>query len=616
MKRIPVYTLLILLASCSSTVKKQQPSNSAGASADTVIQDEISFNKEKECFFGDLHLHSSFSADAFALGTTITPDDAHDWAEGKTLEYFGKKIQRKAPLDFLALTDHAEYLGVIPEAAKKDGQMAGTDWNRSLNDPDPKSKLALFRSLIQMAAANKRIPEFEKPELLRSVWQRYAAVAEAHNKPGKFTSFIAFEWTSAPGNQNLHRCVIFKDKGPILPFTSLDSQDPEELWNYLDNQRSNGLEVVAIPHNGNISNGLMFDTEKTYAGAPITKAYAERRTANEPLFEMAQEKGSSETHPLLSPSDEFADFETYNFMLGSYTIAKFRKGSYVRQAYGTGQQLEEKIGANPFKFGIEGGTDNHAGMSSTEEFNYQGGNGRVTSHASVSNTGDGTPIYNSPGGLTGVWAESNTRASIFEAFKRKETFGTSGGRIKVRFFAGWNYEQDLYKKEGWIKEAYANGVAMGSDLPAGKSGQKPVLLIQAIKDPESGNLDRVQVIKITTKGGRSTEQVIDVLWSGDRIKDPKTGKVPSVGNTVDLKTATYQNTIGVAALTGTWTDNDFDPTARVCYYIRVIEIPTPRWSTYWSAETNQGLNPKMPAIIRERAWTSPIWYTPAKQISR
>jgi len=571
-------------------------------------------NPERNAYFGDLHLHSSYSADAFALGTRLDPDTAHKWAKGEEVEYLGQKIRRKAALDFLALTDHAEYLGVIPEAADPKGVLAGSSWTAALNNPDPAARFALFRKLVAMADANERIEEFEKPELLLSLWKRYSAVADAHNAPGKFTAFVAYEWTSAPGNQNLHRCVIFKGKGPQLPFSSLDSLDPEALWTYLEKQRELGLDVIAIPHNGNISNGLMFDGEKTNAGAPITRAYAERRMRNEPLFEIVQEKGSSDTHPSLSPRDEFADFETYTMLLGQGPPAKIAKGSYLRQAYGVGQQISERIGVNPFKYGIEAGTDNHAGMSSTEEFNFQGPNGRITDRAAaIQAVSDGTPVFNSPGGLTGVWAEQNTRDALFSALQRKETYGTSGVRMKLRFFGGWDFDAALLKQQDWVKQAYQRGVPMGGDLPARGQAKAPTFVVHAVKDPDSGNLDRIQIVKVSTKAGKSTERVVDVVWSGERKPDPKTGKLPAVGSTVDLAKASYTNTIGATELMGTWTDKDFDPAAQVTYYARALEIPTPRWSTRWAVEVKLPPNPKVPTTLQERAWSSPIWYAPERK---
>jgi hypothetical protein len=606
----------LLLAGIIAGCSRQEAAPPAAATpAPAAVPAVPPPNPERNAYFGDLHLHSGYSADAFALGTRLTPEDAFNWARGKPLEYGGRTIQRKAPLDFLALTDHAEYLGVIPEAADPNGLYAGSEWTRALNDPDPAARFALFRKLVGLADANVRLPEFEKPELLRSLWQRYAAEADRQNEPGTFTAFVAFEWTSAPGNQNLHRCVIFRGKGPEMPFTSLDSQDPEALWTYLEAQRRAGLQVVAIPHNGNISNGLMFDAAKTYAGAPITRAYAERRMANEPLFEIVQEKGSSDTHPTLSPDDEFAAFEIYPFLLGQKGVAKFARGSYLRQAYGVGQEIAEQIGVNPFKYGIEAGTDNHAGMSSTEEFNFQGPNGNsIDRRAAIQQVTEGTPVYNSPGGLTGIWAEQNTRESLYDALVRRETFGTSGGRIRVRLFASFDYPADLTTRDAWVREAYATGVPMGGDLPGTAGGRKPTFAIHAVKDPDSGNLDRVQMIKVSTKRGRSSEHVIDVLWSGDRAVDRRTGKLPAVGSTLDLANATYTNDIGAIELHGTWTDDAFDPEAQATYYVRVLEIPTPRWTTHWSVETGQPLNPKVPAMLQERAWSSPIWYVPVAQV--
>ena len=408
------------------------------------------------------------------------------------------------------------------------------------------------------------------------------------------------------------------DKVPVVPFSSFDSQDPEDLWTYLENARKTGSDVLAVPHNGNVSNGLMFDT-KTFTGKPLTKEYAGRRMTNEPLTEINQGKGQSETHPSLSPNDEFANFELFEMLLGSTTRGKMKTGSYVRQAYGVGQEQQEKIGANPFKFGLEGGTDYHSGISSSEENNYPGSHGtqdmleknfKAILSSSESVAGE-PPTKLSAAGLTGVWAESNTRDAIFDALKRKECFGTSGNRTKVRLFGGWNYSGDLLKQGDWVKQAYAAGVPMGADLVPANGTAKPKFLVQAVKDPNAGNLDRIQIIKVTTRNGKSIEKIFDVAWSGDRKKDGK-GKLSPVGNTVDVKSATYTNSIGSAELSGYWEDTEFDPQAYTTYYARVLEIPTPRWSTYLAAKHNMEVNKSVPASIQERAWTSPIWYTPVK----
>lgn len=387
------------------------------------------------------------------------------------------------------------------------------------------------------------------------------------------------------------------------------------LWRYLEQQRKLGLDVIAVPHNGNVSNGLMFSS-KDMSGKPLTQDYAERRMANEPLAEIIQGKGQSDTSPPLSPNDEFADFEMFRYLIGTDVKAKSATGSYLRQAYGVGQELQAKLGVNPFKYGIEAGTDFHSGITSTEPSNYPGSHGNQDSDlktvitATTSVSGE-PPTGIGSGGLTGVWAEENTRESIFAAFKRKETFGTSGTRIKVRMFAGWNYPKEMTQRADWVKAAYDGGVPMGGDLTPQAAGTAPTFVVHALEDPNSGNLDRVQIIKIWTKNGKSQEKVYDVAWSGDR-KAAKTGKVPAVGNTVDVKAAAYTNSIGSPELIGEWTDPSFDPKAYATYYARVLEIPTPRWSTYWASKLNLPPNPTVAAAVQQRAWTSPIWYTPAK----
>ena len=384
---------------------------------------------------------------------------------GESVNYMGTMVHRNAPLDFLAVTDHAEYLGVFVNAVDPNGPFANTPYYKKFTNTNPDTSAALFQEIGGGIVKNKPNPDFVTESLKKSNWQLIIDAADKYNKPGKFTTFIGYEWTSAPfkageGAQNLHRCVIFKgDKVPATPFSAFDSQDPEDLWTYLENARKNGDDVIAVPHNGNASNGLMFDT-KTFSGKPITKEYAERRIENEPLVEIAQGKGQSDTHPELSPNDEFADFEMWHTLVGSPFISKFKTGSYVRQAYGVGQEFYEKIGANPFKYGIEAGTDFHSGVSSTEENNYVGSHGnqddvvhnfKQVLTATGSTGGEPLSVI-SASGLTGVWAEENTRESIFDALKRKECFGTSGNRIQVRMFASWNYAADLIKQNDWVKD--------------------------------------------------------------------------------------------------------------------------------------------------------------------
>jgi hypothetical protein len=609
---------LILSLSACSTNKSETPATSQQKDPSQPMQSaeaRPARNPLKNAYFGDLHLHSGYSMDAFAFGTRTTPEDSYKYAMGETVEYMGKPQRRMAPLDFLAVTDHAEYLGVVRDTIDPNGPFAKSEWYTMMTNPDPAISANAFRKLIGSTIVNKPLPEFNDPKLLRSAWEKYTAISDKYYKPGKFTTFVGFEWTSAPQFQNLHRCVIFADKGPAMPYTAFDSLDPEDLWRYLEAQRKLGLDVIAVPHNGNASNGLMFST-KDMSGRPITRDYAERRMANEPLAEIIQAKGQTDTSPALSPTDEFANFEMWLYLIGSDKKANSATGSYLRQAYGVGQEQQAKLGVNPFKYGIEAGTDFHSGITSTEAGNFPGSHGNQDSDpktviTATTSVGGEPPTALSSGGLTGVWAEENTRESIFAAFKRKETFGTSGTRVKVRMFAGWNYPKDLTKQADWVKAAYDGGVPMGGDLSVSSGTAAPTFAVHAIKDPNSGNLDRVQIIKISTKNGKSKENVYDVVWSGDRKADPKTRKVPAVGNTVDVKTATYTNSIGATELIGEWMDPSFDPKAHATYYARVLEIPTPRWSTYWAAKLNLPPNPNVAATVQQRAWTSPVWYTPA-----
>jgi Protein of unknown function (DUF3604) len=609
-------SLLLALAACSKSNSVQPAATQSQTQATKPTEARPPRNPLKNAYFGDLHLHSGYSMDAFAFGTRTTPEDSYKYAMGETVEYMGKPQKRIAPLDFLAVTDHAEYLGVVRDTIDPNGPFAKSEWYAIMTNPDPAVSATAFRKLIGSTITNKSLPEFNDPKLLRSAWEKYSAISDKYYNPGTFTTFIGFEWTSAPQFQNLHRCVIFADKGPAMTYTAFDSLDPEDLWRYLEAQRKHGLDVIAVPHNGNASNGLMFST-RDMSGKPITRDYAERRMANEPLAEIIQAKGQTDTSPVLSPTDEFANFEMWLYLIGSDKKANSATGSYLRQAYGVGQEQQAKLGVNPFKYGIEAGTDFHSGISSTEANNFPGSHGNQdndpkTVITATTSVGGEPPTALSSGGLTGVWAEENTRESIFSALKRKETFGTSGTRIKFRMCAGWSYPKDMTKQADWVKAAYAGGVPQGGDLTPQAGAVAPTLVVHAIKDPNGGNLDRIQIIKISTKNGKSKESVYDVVWSGDRKPDPKTSKVSAVGNTVDIKAATYTNSIGATELIGQWTDPAFDPQAYTTYYARVLEIPTPRWSTYWAAKLSLPPNPNVAATVQQRAWTSPIWYTPAK----
>ncbi|MCL7991142.1 MAG: DUF3604 domain-containing protein, partial [marine benthic group bacterium] len=428
---------------------------------------------------------------------------------------------------------------------------------------------------------------------------------------------VAFEWTSIPFNQNLHRNVFFRDDGPEGTFSAFDSDKPEDLWTYLDVQKNAGHDNFAIPHNGNLSNGLMF-APRNSEGLPIDEAYAERRAEHEVATEMVQTKGSSDTHPALSPNDEFAAFNVeYRSLIGTSPPVRGQiEYGYVRQALINGVGYQEFLGVNPFKLGIVAGADAHTAFSDNEEFNYTG------VHAGTDDTPEkrlagaqqtaGEPALNfgSPG-ATGVWADENTREGIFDGIRRKETTGSTGPLIRVRVFGGWDFADGDLAAADWVSRAYDRGVPMGGDLPP-KPAQAtaPSFMVWSMKDPESGNLDRVQIIKGWYRGGYPYEKVYDVAWSDQREPDPVTGKLPPVGNTVDVPNATYTNNIGEAQLSAVWTDPDFDPSLHAVYYVRVIEIPTPRWSTYDAARNDLPLPTTVPATIQERAWSSPIWYTP------
>lgn len=576
-------------------------------------------NPLRNVYFGEQHLHSEMSPDAYAVGTRQKPDDAYRYAMGETitLSTTGEKIKKGTPYDFVGLTDHAEYLGVFPSFSDPKNPLSKTDIAKLTQSKNIDDKNKGASMVIQTLTSGKPIPAFVNGKIIRSNWQRQVDIANKYYKPGKFTTFIAFEWTSIPNSQNLHRNVYFRgDKGPAVPFSAFDSVDPEDLWTYLEIQRMQGLDVLAIPHNGNVSNGLMY-SPYNYRGDPIDERYAKRRALNEPLTEIIQTKGSSDTHPLLSPNDEFADFELFPNLIGTPTISKIKHG-YIRQALTDGLIHEKKLGTNPFKFGIVSGADVHSGYSGNEEWNWHGAHGAADDtpkkrlNPKPNASGESGTIVGSAG-TTAIWAEENTRGALFDAMKRKETYGTSGTLIRLRFFGSWDYADNLTDEKDFVKKAYASGVPMGGDLPMNIGKAKaPTFAVWALKDPQSGNLDRIQIIKGWVENGISQEKIYDVALSDNRTVDPKTGYVPSVGNTVNIKDASYTNDIGDSQLATIWTDPDFDLNIRAVYYVRVLEIPTPRWSTYDAKKLGISPSKAVSATIQERAWSSPIWYTPAK----
>ncbi|MEA3413659.1 MAG: DUF3604 domain-containing protein [Pseudomonadota bacterium] len=580
-------------------------------------------NPLKNVYFGEQHVHTVNSPDAFAFGTRNTPDDAYRFCKGEAIKMVttGKMVQKKTPYDWCAVTDHAEYMGVMPLLLEKDNPLRDTDIGRNIASGDPKKGEEAFQKIITSAADNVPISYMADPRVMLSIWEEQKKVTNKHNEPGRFTTLIAFEWTSIPNYQNLHHNVFFRDdKGPDTQFSSFDSVKREDLWTYQEIQRVMGHENFSIPHNSNVSNGLMFPPRTSY-GTQITREWAERSAANTVAVEMAQTKGTSETILALSPTDDFADFETYyHDLLGSGGVVGKIDGSYVRQGLITGIGLQEMLGANPYRFGIVAGGDSHNAAQANEEFNYFGvhGNTDKTPQVRLGSTGSvaGEParFFSTPA-TTAVWAPENTREAIFDGIKAKETYGTSGTFIRLRFFGGWDYPDNLTRGKNFVETAYKTGVPMGGDLLKKPGGAKaPTFAVWALKDPESGNLDRIQIVKGWFDRGYAFEKVHDVAWSDKRKPDEKTGSLPPVGNTVDIRKATYTNDIGDTQLSAVWTDPDFDPVQHAVYYARVIEIPTPRWTTFDARAL--GIEPPadVAPTIQERAWSSPIWYTPDAEL--
>ena len=583
-------------------------------------------NPLNNVYFGEQHLHTANSPDAFSFGTRNLPDDSYRYCKGEAVKKStgGEMVQRITPYDWCAVTDHAVFMGMFPLMLDDKNSLSKTPIGKLINagdkTHDAKKGEQAFEMIFESVSSGGTIPYLMDKKVMRSAWDEQKAAANRHNDPGKFTTLIAFEWTSVPYNQNLHHNVFFRDdKGPDTVFSSLDSVRREDLWTYQEVQRAMGHENFSIPHNSNLSNSLMF-SPRTSSGIPIDKHWAERSQRNSVAVEIAQTKGTSETHPALSPDDDFAGFETsFKHLIGTSgeVVSKLDHG-YVRQALTDGVGFQEMLGANPWKLGIVAGADSHTAFSVNEENNYTGSSGHLDSTPAI-RLNNVMMVSGEPGlkwstsGTTAVWAPENTRTAIFDGIKRKETYGTSGTLIRLRFFGGWGYAKDLVSQQDFVKKAYANGVPMGGDLPK-KASKAPTFAVWALKDPQSGNLDRIQIIKGWYENGQPREQVYDVAWSDGRKMDTKTGKLPPVGNTVDINKATYENTIGDTQLSAVWTDPDFDPSLHAVYYVRAIEIPTPRWTTYDAAKLGVAPPKSVPATLQERAWSSPIWYTPAAEL--
>jgi hypothetical protein len=591
-----------------------------------------------QVFFGDTHHHTANSGDAFMNGDRLGPEEAYRFARGEeVVSSTGVRVMLSRPMDFLVISDHAEGLGIMYEVFNGNPVMMADEtlarWNEMMKAGGDEAAKA--QNELVSAQAQGTLPEpVTNPEVSgpvqKTVWEAYTETAERFNEPGRFTAMIGYEWTSVPGGNNLHRNVLFRDNkdkaDQIIPYNAWQSEDPEKLWEWMASyEQQTGGRALAIPHNGNLSNARMFE-EVDFAGNALTRDYAERRTRWERLQEVMQTKGNSEAHPTLSPNDEFADFGIAGWEYGNLTMEgepespEMRPHMYLRDGLMNGLRLETELGANPFKFGMIGGTDVHNSLTAIEEDNFMGKHVIQEPHPErwehVSKQGFGKTRYTwhyTAAGYAAVWASENTREALWDAMWRRETYATSGTRMIVRFFGGWEFEPGDAATSYVAGAGYDKGVPMGTDLPAaGEQGKAPTFLVAAMKDPLSGNLDRIQIIKgWLDADGETHERIYDVAWGdADRRRPGANGKLPPVGDTVDVARATWTNTIGDPDLAAVWRDPDFDPTEPAFYYARVIEIPTPRWTAYDALRFGIEMSPEVPMKHQERAWTSPIWYTP------
>jgi len=582
-------------------------------------------------YFGDTHVHTSFSTDAGMFGTRLGPEEAYRFALGEEVtSSTGVRARLQRPLDFLVVADHAENLGLAPMIEESNPELLRNKWGRMIHDLVKSGDGGGAYAVWGEAMLIRQDPLKGSEAITRTMWERITTAAEKFNQPGKFTAFIGFEWTSTPDGDNLHRNVIFRGgkakADRILPISQYDTTDPEELWQWMSvAEKTTGSRLLAIPHNGNLSSGLMFDDITLTTKKPLDRDYAERRMRWEPLYEVTQMKGDGEAHPALSPNDEFADFETWDkgsFGVTVHTPAMLPR-EYAREALKRGLQYEQKLGVNPFKFGMIGSSDSHTALATTTEDNFFGKisplepsanpdrfneviTGRFNTDPKMQNLAWAT----SASGLAAVWATDNTRAALWDAMSRKEVYATTGTRLMVRIFAGYDFVADDVQRHDFAKYGYQKGVPMGGDLSAAPAGKSPAFVIRALRDADGANLDRIQVVKgwMDAKG-ELQEKVYDVAWSGDR-QPGADGKLPPVGNTVNVPDASYTNTIGDPMLLAYWRDPAFDPKERAFYYVRVIEIPTPRWTTYDAKIFKVKLPEGAPTSIQDRSYTSPIWYTP------
>jgi hypothetical protein len=582
--------------------------------------------------WGDTHLHTDISMDAGAFGNRLGLDEAYRFARGEeVVTSSGIRARLSRPLDWLVIADHSDNMGFFPDL--------NSGAPHILSDPTGKDWYDRIQAGEGVGVALELIGKFSQgdfPEALvytpdsspyKAAWAKTVKAAERYNDPGRFTAFIGYEWTSLVKGNNMHRVVVYRDDGDkggqMVPFTTMEpfgSVNPRDLWNWLEEyETKTGGDVLAIAHNGNLANGIMFPMTAQYDGRKLDDEYVQARAKWEPLYEATQIKGDGEAHPFLSPNDEFADYETWD--IGNLDVSEAKTdemlaGEYAREALKRGLAIEERLGTNPYKFGMIGSTDSHTSLAAVEEDNFFGKHSgaepnpeRMVHEFMRSESGVIMGWQQVASGLAAVWATENTREAIFDAMARKETFATTGSRMMVRFFGGWEFDDADLNTRQPVFAGYAKGVPMGGDLTAAPGGKAPTFMAYAVRDPIGANLDRIQIVKGWKDGKELKEKVYDVAWSGDRKPGPD-GKLPAVGNTVDAATASWTNTIGAPELGAVWTDPDFDPEQRAFYYVRVLEIPTPRWSTYDAFRFGVDIPEGAPVSTQERAYTSPIWYTP------
>ena len=624
-----IYMIAGVLAAASHSATAQDAPPPSEKKVEYSPYPEKSF--PNNVYFGDTHLHTSYSTDAGMVGNIRGPEDAYRLARGETItSSFGLQVKLRRPLDFLVISDHAENFGLAPAIAESDPELLKNTWGKAIHDA-VKAKKPTKAFDMWIKQVNLKEDKLAGSGMSKSYWQKSNEVSEEYNEPGLFTAMIGYEWTSMPNGRNLHRNVLFRDNmdktSQVVPMSSYDSVDPEDLWTWMEAyEKKTGGKALAIPHNGNISNGTMFDDITLTSKKPIDNDYAQRRMRWEPLYEVTQIKGDGEAHPALSPNDEFADFYTWDTgTLGpDTTTPEMWPRDYAREALKRGLVYEEKLGTNPFKFGMIGSTDSHTSIVSTDEDNFFGKVSLTEPSANPhyrldeviiarTNPDPSKRIYHwqaAASGLAAVWSRENNREALWDSMARKEVYATTGTRLRVRVFAGWDYVESDLARSDFAEYGYENGVPMGGDLKAAAAAQAPTLMVRAVRDPDGANLDRVQIIKgWVDSDGETQEKVYDIAVSDDR-KPGANGKYPAVGNTVNLEEVTYTNSIGEAFLQAYWKDPDFDPQQRAFYYARVIEIPTPNWLAFDAKVFGAKLPEGAKTIHQERAYTTPIWYTP------